>query len=92
VPGLDLQSAAPAPREGGSHRPGGLQKHLSTVVQALQQASPQPEVALRATDQHRIGLMPILCRVWNSRGQRPAAVVQQRYQWCHLYAFARRRA
>jgi hypothetical protein len=58
APGLDLQSATPAPREGGSHRPGGLQKHLSTVVQAIQQAYPQHEVALWATTNTASGSCP----------------------------------
>jgi DDE superfamily endonuclease len=39
------------------------------------------------TDQHRIGLQPILRRVWSPRGQRPGALVQHRYQWCSRYAF-----
>ena len=56
-------------------------------MQAVQQASPQDEVELWTTDQHRIGLKPILRRVWSPRGQRPRASVQHRYQWCYLYAF-----
>ena len=44
-------------------------------------------VELWTADQHRIGLKPILRRVWSPRGQRPQAVVQHRYQWCYLYAF-----
>jgi transposase len=60
-------------------------------VRALQQAHPQQGVELWATDQRRIGLKPILRRVWSPRGQRPAAVVQHRYQWCYLYAFVQPR-
>jgi transposase len=56
-------------------------------VQAVQQACPQDGVELWTTDQHRIGLKPILRRVWSPRGQRPGALVQHRYQWCYLYAF-----
>jgi DDE superfamily endonuclease len=51
------------------------------------QAHPQDAVARWATDQHRIGLKPILRQVWSPRGQRPGAVVPHRYQWCSLYAF-----
>jgi DDE superfamily endonuclease len=58
-------------------------------VPSLQQAYPQAVVELWATDQHRIGLKPILRRVWSPRGQRPGAVVQHRYQWCYLSAFVR---
>jgi transposase len=56
-------------------------------VQAVQQAHPQDAVELWTTDQHRLGLKPILRRVWCRRGQRPEAVVQHRDQWCYLYAF-----
>jgi DDE superfamily endonuclease len=56
-------------------------------VHTLQQAYPEQAVELWATDQHRIGLKPILRRVWSPRGQRPEAPVQHRYQWCYLYAF-----
>jgi transposase len=56
-------------------------------VQALQQTYPGEGVELWTTDQHRIGLKPILRRVWSPRGQRPRAPVQHRYQWCYLYAF-----
>jgi transposase len=48
-------------------------------------------VGLWATDQHRIGLKPILRRVWSPRGQRPGAVVEHRYQWCDLDAFVQPR-
>jgi len=48
-------------------------------------------VELWATDQHRIGLKPILRRVWSPREQRPGAVAQHRYQWCYLYAFVQPR-
>ena len=56
-------------------------------MQAVQQAYPQDVVELWTTDQHRIGLKPILRRVWSPRGQRPQAPVQHRDQWCYLYAF-----
>jgi hypothetical protein len=61
-------------------------------VHPLQQAYPRDTIELWATDQHRIGLKPILRRVWSPRGQRPGAVVQHRYQWCYLYAFVHPRS
>lgn len=38
-------------------------------------------------DEHRVGLKPILRRVWAPRGQRPIAVIRPRYQWLYLMAF-----
>src|SRR5271165_1044603 len=38
-------------------------------------------------DEHRIGLKPILRKVWTKRGHRPIAIVRHRYQWMYLTAF-----
>lgn len=40
-----------------------------------------------AEDEHRIGLKPILRRVWCKRGRRPLITVQPRYKWVYLYGF-----
>jgi hypothetical protein len=53
----------------------------------VQQTYPHDVVELWTTDPHRLSLKPSLRRVWCRRGQRPQAVVQQRSQWCYLYAF-----
>jgi transposase len=39
-------------------------------------------------DEHRIGLKPIVRRVWAPRGQRPIVRVRPRYEWLYIYAFA----
>jgi transposase len=38
-------------------------------------------------DEHRVGLKPILRRVWARKGQRPQALVRPRYAWLYVYAF-----
>ena len=38
-------------------------------------------------DEHRIGLKPILRRVWVRKGSRPQARVQPRFQWLYVYCF-----
>ena len=38
-------------------------------------------------DEHRVGLKPVLRRVWALRGQRPILPVQQRYEWLYVYGF-----
>ena len=40
-----------------------------------------------ATDEHRIGLKPILRRVWAPRGERPIAPGHHRFQWLYVTAF-----
>lgn len=38
-------------------------------------------------DEHRIGLKPLLGRMWAPRGQRPLIQSHPRYEWLYLYAF-----
>jgi transposase len=40
-----------------------------------------------AFDEHRVGLKPILRRVWAPKGQRPIAPVHPRYQWLYVDGF-----
>ena len=56
-------------------------------MERVQQAHPHDVVALWAMDEHRVGLKPILRRVWARRGQRPVAAVRPRYQWEYVYGF-----
>jgi hypothetical protein len=46
-------------------------------------------VELWTTDEHRIGLLPLIRRVWAPIGKRPSAPVQQRYQWLYVCGFVR---
>ena len=50
-------------------------------------AFPHATVELWATDEHRIGLKPLLRRIWAPIGQRPVAPVQHRYAWRYLVGF-----
>jgi hypothetical protein len=52
-------------------------------------AHPGAAVEVWAMDEHRVGLQPILRRVWAPRGQRPVATVRPRYDWLYVYAFVR---
>ncbi len=37
----------------------------------------------------RVGLKPVLRRVWAPRGRRPAAKGRRRYEWAYVYGFVR---
>lgn len=54
---------------------------------AVQQAHPTDTVEVWAEDEQRVGLKPILRRVWAPVGHRPVAVVQPRYEWLYTYGF-----
>jgi hypothetical protein len=53
----------------------------------LTQAYPQSRVELWCMDEHRVGLKPVIRRVWARKGQRPLIRVQQRYEWLYVYGF-----
>jgi len=40
-----------------------------------------------AFDEHRVGLKPILRKVWAPVGERPIAPVHHRYEWTYVYGF-----
>ena len=56
-------------------------------MEEVQKAHPNSKVDFWSFDEHRLGLQPILRRVWAMRGKRPVVKVEQRYQWLYLYGF-----
>lgn len=64
-----------------------FKKTLPEARQALQTAHRESQVELWAMDEHRIGLKPIIRRMWCKRGQRPIITVQHRYKWMYEYGF-----
>ncbi len=57
----------------------------------MKRAHPDAAVTVWAEDEHRLGLRPVVRRVWAPRGQRPIAPVRRRYQWLSVYGFVRPR-
>src|SRR5262245_5631105 len=61
---------------------------LRPLLREVATAFPQATVELWAVDEHRIGLKPILEKVWCVVDhQRPLAPVQHRYDWRYLVGF-----
>lgn len=48
---------------------------------------PTASVEVWAQDEARIGLVPIVRRVWAPKGQRPIARGRRRYEWVYVYGF-----
>jgi transposase len=85
---LDRPAPAAEPRPGGHARgAGGVQKKLADIVAEEVERNPGAVIEVFATDEHRIGLKPILRRVWAPRGQRPVARGHHRFQWLYVTAF-----
>jgi transposase len=57
-------------------------------VMRLKESYPTAKVELWCEDEQRLGLKPIVRKVWSPVGQRPLVLVHQRYEWTYLYAFA----
>ena len=56
-------------------------------MEKLEEAHPEAEVQLWAEDEARIGLKPLMRRVWAPVGQRPIARFNRGYEWTYLYGF-----
>jgi transposase len=60
---------------------------LRPLLREVATAFPHATVELWTMDEHRIGLKPILHKVWSLDEQRPLAPVQHRYEWRYLVGF-----
>jgi DDE superfamily endonuclease len=61
-----------------------------TLPQAVEDATYlYKTVELWTCDEHRVGLIPRLKRIWAPKGQRPIVKVQTQYEWLYLFAFVR---
>src|SRR3712207_1199234 len=65
------QGAAPCSRQGRRGGARGFQKRLPMRVAKLKEAYPTAKVELWTEDEHRLGLKPVLRKVWSRKGERP---------------------
>ena len=76
-----------AGRPGG---PGGLPKRgLASELERTHAAHPTAIVTCWGEDEHRLGLLPVLRRIWSPVGERPTTAVQRRYEWRSVNGFVR---
>lgn len=64
-------------------------KKLQAEVEQVQQQHPAAVVELWCEDEHRIGLQPVMRRVYSTPGEAPPAFVNWKREWLWLYAFVR---
>ena len=74
---------------GPTLRNGRLSKKLSVRLEELQREYPGAQVQLWAEDEARLGLKPMMRRVWAPVGKRPVARFKRGYKWTYLYGFDR---
>jgi transposase len=59
-------------------------------LKELKEAHPEAkQVELWAEDEARLGLKPVMRRVWAPVGERPAARFKRGYKWTYVYGFVR---
>lgn len=58
------------------------------MAAALRRWHPEEAVEVWAEDEARLGLKPILRRVWAPKGERPRSLHHPRYEWLWVYAAA----
>jgi transposase len=56
-------------------------------VRNLAEKYPEEEIDVWFFDEHRVGLKPILRKVWSETGNRPIAMGHHRYEWLYVYGF-----
>jgi len=64
-----------------------LEKKLVEILAEEEARHPARPVTVFCTDEHRIGLKPVLRRGWAPRGQRPIALGHHRYEWLYVTVF-----
>ena len=84
---VGAEAPPPPSRRGHARAAGGVQKKLEQAVAEETAKHPDTPVEVWATDEHRIGLRPILRRVWAPKGERPIALGHHRYKWLYVTAF-----
>lgn len=53
----------------------------------LKKENPEKKVELWAQDEARLGLQPVIRRMWAPKGKRVIANQVRKYQWLYVYAF-----
>jgi transposase len=81
------QKPRPKHRKGDEKAQEDFKKQLQVLVKELEQQYPEAQIEVWFFDEHRVGLKPILRKVWSPIGERPIAVVQHRYEWLYVYGF-----
>jgi transposase len=85
--GYSWQMPRPKHRKGCEIQQQEFKKNLPLKVKKLQQSNPDRKIEVWFFDEHRVGLKPILRKVWAKVGNRPIATVQHRYEWVYVYGF-----
>jgi transposase len=87
--GLEMRLRVPRPhhQETSWEEQEAWKKKLASETEKIQKEHPNADVEVWTTDEHRLGLKPVLRKVWTLCGEQPIAPVNWRYEWLWLYGF-----
>src|SRR5215472_5670632 len=85
--GARLRMPRPRHVEADPQAQADFKRRLRPLLRAVATAFPWATVELWAVDEHRIGLKPIIRKVWTLGDMRPIAPVEHRYAWRYLVGF-----
>ena len=85
--GYSGKTPRPNHRKGERHEQQEFKVNWSLKVKTIQEQYPSAEVQVWFFDEHRVGLKPILRRIWSPIGEQATAIVHHRYEWLYIYAF-----
>ena len=60
---------------------------METEFVKARQENTDKQVEIWSQDEARLGLQPILRRMWSPKGKRPIAKQTRKYQWIYAYSF-----
>ena len=83
------QSPRPQHKKGDKLEQEIFKANLPLKVKKIEEKHPEAEIDLWFFDEHRIGLKPIIRKVWAKVGERPIAVVKHSYEWLYVYGFVK---
>lgn len=82
-----LKVPRPRHQKGDCEQQEQFKQQLPERVKEIQRQYPTAKIEVWSFDEHRLGLKPILRRVWTPIGERPIATVYHRYEWLYLYSY-----
>ena len=74
-------------RKGDKDEQAAFKANLPLKVQELQRENPNATIEVWSFDEHRLGLKPIIRRIWSPIGKKPIALIEHRYEWLYIYGF-----
>jgi transposase len=84
---MRLRVPRPSHSEADPEQQEAWKKKLQQEVERVRAEYPAADVEVWSEDEHRIGLHPVVRRLWVEQGEQPVAKVNWKREWLWLYAF-----